>query len=186
MGVRFVFVVLALGVLSACNTMDVRPAQAKRPLGMVCIKFNEAVAVRDFVDVLQAGFARHGFQSQLVYGAAGPECDGTLTYTAERSWDIVPYLSLAELHLWQGGVEIGRVYYRHRNGFSLIKWAGTESKMDPLIDELLAGVSPGAQVAAAAQEGLPTPVPPGAAQPAVQSPPDTGECESCKSLGRQF
>lgn len=159
--------------LGACNTMDVRKAKPSQPVGLVCIVHNPAVAVQDFVDVLQAGFARHGLQSQVVNGAAGPTCDASLTYTAERSWDFVPYLSLAELHLWQNNVEIGRVFYRHRNGFSLIKWSGTDTKMDPLIDELLGGVT--AKPAT------------NAAQVPTQdqgNPPLKSDCKSCSQIGR--
>lgn len=161
--------------LAGCNSMEVRQARPTQPLGLVCIQFNPAVAVRDFVEVLQAGFDRHGLRSQVINTPPGPECDASVTYTAERSWDFVPYLSLAELHLWQGGVEIGGVYYRHRNGMSLVKWSGTDTKMDPLIDELLAAV-PTKPVGIA--------VPASPAPTAVQ--PQTSDCEACGRIGEGF
>lgn len=159
--------------LSGCNSMEVRPAPPSTQLGLVCIVHNPAVAVRDFVDVLQAGFVRHGLRTQVVRAEPGPECDASLTYTAERSWDFVPYLSLAEMRLWRRGVLIGSVYYRHRNGMSLVKWSGTDSKMDPLIDQLLAGVAP----ASGAE-----PVPGTGEQAAAPAPASNGACESCKRI----
>jgi hypothetical protein len=50
-----------------------------------------------------------------------------------------PYLSHAELRLLRAGTEIASAEYhlRAKGGFSVTKWAGTRSKMDPVIDELL-------------------------------------------------
>lgn len=52
-----------------------------------------------------------------------------------------PYLSHAELQLHRAGQQVASAEYhlRGKGGFSLTKWAGTKSKMDPVIDELLAG-----------------------------------------------
>jgi hypothetical protein len=49
-------------------------------------------------------------------------------------------MSIAELRLTKGGLEVARANYhlRGKGGLSLNKWASTKSKMDPVIDELLA------------------------------------------------
>jgi len=54
-----------------------------------------------------------------------------------------PYLTHAELRLWEGGKQIGFAQY-HLNGnggLDLGKWRSTQAKMDPVIDELLASQS---------------------------------------------
>jgi hypothetical protein len=64
-----------------------------------------------------------------------------LSYTARRSWDFAPYLAQAELWLRQDGKQVGYAEYHlvGGGGFSLTKWQGTKTKMDPVIDQLLEG-----------------------------------------------
>lgn len=54
-----------------------------------------------------------------------------------------PYLSHAELRLEKGGHRIAYAEYhlRGKGGLSLSKWQGTKTKMDPVIDQLLADYS---------------------------------------------
>lgn len=69
-------------------------------------------------------------------------CDYILSYSARRSWDVVPYLTQAKLRiLGPERREVARADYhlRGKGGLSLLKWQGT--KMDPVIDQLLAQVS---------------------------------------------
>jgi hypothetical protein len=64
-----------------------------------------------------------------------------LSYTARRSWDFAPYLAQAELWLRQDGKQVGYAEYHlvGGGGLSLMKWQGTKTKMDPVIDQLLSG-----------------------------------------------
>ena len=64
-----------------------------------------------------------------------------LTYTALRAWDFSPYLSRAELRLEKNGMKVAEAEYhlRGKGGYSLMKWEGTKSKMDPVIEQLLKG-----------------------------------------------
>ena len=127
--------------MSACTAVKVQPVDTSLPLLHVCIQHNSRVEVDDFVDVLQHGFERHGIGTEVYYGNRPRRCEYMLTYTALRSWDLKPYLSHAELHLHRGTTQIASAEFhlRGKGGFSLTKWAGTQSKMDPVIDELLAG-----------------------------------------------
>ncbi|PSU58561.1 hypothetical protein C9I90_06325 [Photobacterium aphoticum] len=66
------------------------------------------------------------------------QCDVFMKYTARRSWDIVPYLSLAEINLYdKDGFKIAGAKYRHRGGFAFNKWASIETKMTPVLTQLL-------------------------------------------------
>jgi len=136
--VSFPFVLL-LAALSGCTAVSVRPVEPAAQLKHVCIENNPKVTVPGFLDVIKEGFERHGISTET-YSAATPEnCEYTLNYTARRSWDFVPYLSVAELDLRKNGTEIASADYhlRMKGGLSLMKWKGTKSKMDPVIDELL-------------------------------------------------
>lgn len=134
-------VLLAFLTAPGCTSVKVRPITQASGLGQVCIVENPAVIVDDFVDVLRDGFNRNHVATRVVAASDQHDCDVTLTYTALRSWDFKPYLSHAELRLWRGGVQIGFAEYHlnGKGGFSLMKWQGTRSKMDPVIDELLGG-----------------------------------------------
>jgi hypothetical protein len=126
-------------VLSACTTVNVHKVDAAAyPLDLVCIEENPDVRVSDFVNVLEDGFQRHGIKT-LIYKTQAPEkCRYTLWYTARRGWDLAPFMNFAELRLRVGDETIALATYKHSGGFALNKWASTQSKMDPVLDELLA------------------------------------------------
>jgi hypothetical protein len=93
------------------------------------------------LSVLRDGFERHGISTEVHSGEAPSTCEFILTYTARQSWDFVTYLSHAELRIEQQGRTVASAEYhlRGKGGFSLLKWQGTRTKMDPVIDELLEG-----------------------------------------------
>jgi len=128
-----------LVLLSACTSVAVKSVDTSSPLLHVCIQRNTAVMVSDFLPVLQEGFERNGVGTEIYNGNQPRRCEYVLFYTALRSWDMKPYLSHAELHLFRAGQEVASAEYhlRGKGGFSVMKWAGTKSKMDPVIDELL-------------------------------------------------
>ena len=106
-----------------------------------CVIKNKDVKVSDFLSVLQEGFNKHGIECSLVGQADKKECPYTVTYTAERSWDIKYYLSHAEIKVYKLDKLIGHVTYHLPGGAWSMdianKFKGTRSKMFPLIDELL-------------------------------------------------
>jgi hypothetical protein len=129
-----------VGLASACTVVHVSPLDPRdRPTKPVCIERNAKVVVEGFLPAVEEGFRRHGIQT-VVYDPPVPsKCQYVLTYTARQSWDIVRFMRYAELRLRDGEKTIGTATYRHRGGFGLNKWASTESKMQRLIDQLLAG-----------------------------------------------
>lgn len=127
-------------LLSACTTVHVQKVDAQaHPLALVCIEENPKVLVNDLIAVLEAGFARHHIKT-LVYSVQAPEqCSYTLWYTAFRGWDLAPYVRRVELKLRKDQEVIATATYEHSGGFALNKWASTEAKLNPVIDELLSG-----------------------------------------------
>ena len=123
-----------------CTSINVRKVDAEKyPLSTVCIIKNPKVLVSDFLSVLEKGFNRHGIAVEQYSGAISNCCEYSLSYTARRRWDFVPFMTLAELELKHYKNIIGTAHYKHGGGFDLSKFAGTESKMNPVIDELLSG-----------------------------------------------
>ena len=127
--------------LSACTSVRVTPLQSAP--NTMCIEENPKVMVSDFVPVLQQGFARHGIKTQPYATIPWNQCPYVVRYTARRSWDMAPYLSSAELTILgprRQTLATAAYHLRGKGGLSLMKWQGTKSKMDPVIEELLSEV----------------------------------------------
>ena len=129
----------SLLVLAGCTSVNVRPIAASAKVDKICIQFNDDVNVDDFVPVMQEDFFDHGITS-VVFKAEKPKtCQFTLTYTVDRWWDFAPYMVDAQMTVNRNDAFIGSAHYHltGHGGLSLAKWAGTHSKMDPVIDEML-------------------------------------------------
>lgn len=139
MSMRNIAVVVAAFILYGCTSIQVQPVDPSVKLKHVCIQENPKVIVADFLTVVRDGFDRHGISTEVFSGPAPERCEYILTYTALQSWDFSTYLSYAELRLERNGRKVASSEYRLRGkgGFSLMKWQGTKTKMDPVIDELL-------------------------------------------------
>lgn len=139
---------LAAMVLGGCTSTQVTPLKAAD--NQMCIEENPKVQVSDFVPVLQEGFARHGITTELYSKIPREQCPYVVTYTARRSWDVTPYLSTAEITILGPRRQVlakANYHLRGKGGLSLMKWQGTKTKIDPVIDELLAGTQLSAVVA---------------------------------------
>lgn len=137
--------VLLSVALSACTAVNVRPVPKTVKIDRLCIRDNPKVIVEDFVSVMRDGFARHGIPSEVIPEYAKANRKFVVTYTALRSWDFVPYLSHAEIRIEKDGFPVAAAEYhlRGKGGYSMLKWQGTRTKMDPVIDQLLGGVAKG-------------------------------------------
>jgi len=134
-----------LSLLLGCTAIHVEPVEREAGLAHVCIEEDPKVIVADFLTILRAGFRRHGISTELYKDAAPPHCEFTLTYDARQSWDMVSYLSHAELRLEHRGDQIAYATYhlRNRGGYALYsKWKSTRTKMGPVIDRLLKAYPP--------------------------------------------
>lgn len=109
----------------------------------ICIQRNPSVIVEDFLPVLEEGIARHGYTSEVFSGHRPEHCEYVMTYTARQTWDVARYLSHAEIRIQRRGEQVGygEFHLRGKGGYSLYKWQGTKTKMDPVIDRLFAGAA---------------------------------------------
>ena len=137
-----VFMVSGLLVLSACTSVQVNAVAENQAntIQQICIVNNPAVLVRDFVPVLQTRLQYHGIVSRVVESSEAEACAYQLHYSAKRSWDFTPYMSWAELKLYQSDVLIANAEYKlvGKGGLSLTKWQSVETKMTPVIEQLFA------------------------------------------------
>lgn len=124
-----------------CSSVNVRPVQAtKTPIKLVYIQTNNRVQVPDLLGVIEDGLQNHGIETKILNGESAPDSAIVLTYTATRGWDINPYIKFVEIRLRQGTKLLGSASYHNGGGFDFSKWGSAESKVGPIIDQLLDGV----------------------------------------------
>lgn len=137
---KLFYAAITIATLTGCTSISVTPIQNAADIQNMCIQKNEKVLISDFISVLQDGFKRHGINTEVYTASRPPHCQYTVTYTARRSWDFAPYLSTAEIWVYQDTKQVAyaQYYLKGKGGLSLNKWASTKSKLTPLIDQLLA------------------------------------------------
>jgi hypothetical protein len=85
-------------LLAGCTSVEVRSVDAGlHSIDHVCIKENPRVNVADFGYIMEDIFSEHGISSEVFDGTPPNDCEYVVTYTARRSWNVVPYLSYAEV-----------------------------------------------------------------------------------------
>ncbi len=119
--------------------MDVRPIAASAKVEKICIRFNDEVNVEDFVSVVQENLFDHGIASVVFKTEKPKSCEFTFDYTVDRWWDLKPYLVDAQMTVNKDDAFIGSAHYHlaGHGGLSLTKWAGTHSKIDPVLNDML-------------------------------------------------
>jgi hypothetical protein len=124
---------------AGCTSIHVKPLDASLNVKHVCIQESPRAKKTDFVSVVREGFDRHGITSEVVYGTVPEKCEYVLTYNAKWTWDFAFYLSHAEIRIDRDHKKVGYGVYHlvGTGGLSMMKWQGTKTKMDPVIDELL-------------------------------------------------
>jgi len=133
--------ILCVGVLiSGCTTISVKKVdRAQAPITLLCIEENPRVLVADLLSFLESSFQKRGIKTAVYRENSIPaSCEYSLWYTAFRGWDLAPYLRSAELRIRRGAETVAIASYKHTGGLALNKWESTETKLTPLIDELLA------------------------------------------------
>jgi hypothetical protein len=165
--------------IAGCTSVDVRPVTASLQMKHVLIRDNPKVIVEGFLNILRDGFDRHGISSEVIAPDAEVVGQYVVTYTALRSWDIVPYLTYAEIRIEKNGRQVAYAEYhlRGKGGLSPAKWQGAKTKIDPVMDQLLGSLSDGSakgNEANKAPEPTPVPVTPAAGAPVA---PATGAAQ---------
>ncbi len=187
--------IAACAVSASCTSVNVRPVAAQEQITSVLIEENPKVWRSDFVEVLRSGFARHGIESRVIQPGTPVGNAYVVRYTARQSWDMAMYMTDATIWIYRNDREVASAVYHLKGGggLSLMKWQGTSTKIDPVIDELLAGVNGGSRsnpVTAPSSSTSPTPVAAGTGAAAsldtvcgMLSPIDQAECRGELSFG---
>ena len=134
--VRWAGVFLLL-FLASCTTVEVQPVDTTaHVIKKVTVLVNNDVAVKDFISVLEKRILFHGMTCYVSRDNDDKGKGYVLTYTARRSWDHILFLNYAELNLSYNGELIAHAVYKMPNAIHVNKFDSTETKMNPVIDEL--------------------------------------------------
>lgn len=152
---------MLLTTLTGCTTITVTPLDPSYKVSKICIYENTAVTIDDMLPVIIDNLERHNIESilistnssdfnagldTLVAGGSSAtkysvliDCNHYLNYTAEQWWDFSTYLSSADIVISDKKTTIAYAKYDlyNKGGLSLMKWQGTKSKLNPVLDELL-------------------------------------------------
>jgi len=119
--------------MAACTNVQVKEIDSSLQISHVCIQNNPKVLVAEFLPVVRNGFERHGITTEVYNKDKPHHCEYYLTYTALKDLNFAKHLHHAELQVYRGVNRIAYAEYRLTG-----KWGSVESKMDPVIDQLLA------------------------------------------------
>ncbi|MCG2572396.1 Sbal_3080 family lipoprotein [Acinetobacter sp. ME22] len=138
-------------LLGGCTSIQVNNRNGFQPKNVkqVCIIDNPKVIINGFNDSIVRSFARYDIEASVYPSNSKPVlCEITMTYTALRSWDFVPYMTYAKFTLQKDRRIVSEVEFRLRGkgGLALNKWRSTDTKIDELVDELLGKKSKGSEV----------------------------------------
>lgn len=156
------FIILTAGLsIGGCTSITVEPLDAGYNVKRICIRENPKVVVNGLVPVIADGLTRHHIESEFIASnldkqklqAEGDKpdryymeitpvpgsCEFSLTYTARQSWDFTTYLSTADIEISNKTGVIGSANYHliNKGGLSFMKWQDVDTKLDPVMDQLL-------------------------------------------------
>ena len=140
---RFGLPALVCLLLPGCTTVEVQPvsASAGSSLKVVYIQRNAQAdeIAPDLASAIENGFQRHHIGTRVVNAEPPGESVYVLTYAATGGWDLKPFMKTAEVRLKRGATQVGYARYENAGGLNTSKFAPARTKVDPLLEQLLAG-----------------------------------------------
>jgi hypothetical protein len=130
----------ALLLTSGCTTVNVKKIdRSSNPITLLCIEENPKAEVADLLSFLEASFQSHGIRTAVYRQNSVPaSCEYSVWYNATEGWDLGSYLNFAEIRIRRGAETVATARYTHGGGFGFNKWQSTETKLTPVVEELLA------------------------------------------------
>ena len=136
------FIILTALILSGCAIIQVTPLNlnANEKIQKICIEHNPRVVVNGFEDIVINRLEDNGISTETYIKGNKPSyCEYSIKYVAYQKWDLSMILTQAELRLYKGDSKIaGAEYKLHAGGLlNPTKYKSTESKINPLVDQLI-------------------------------------------------
>lgn len=126
-------------MVSSCSTITIKAQKidlTEKPIQSICIEYNTKVLVSDFVEVMQSELSKRKIKSTIVSDKNFKGCPIKLTYTARRSWDLKPFMTMARVNIWENGTLLGSASFDQVSGLGFSKFDSTEVKLAPVFKKL--------------------------------------------------
>lgn len=134
-------VALAFVATGCAISQHVVPVDSSAQIEKIHVLHNDRVHMEGINEALVGIFESLGFESELYRGDRPPGALHTFTFTANWTWDMAMYLTYFRGTLLEDGRVIGEVEYDARSGGgNMSKFGSTESKIEPLIAEMMGRV----------------------------------------------
>ncbi|HSB97643.1 MAG TPA: hypothetical protein VLC91_14390 [Spongiibacteraceae bacterium] len=136
------------------SASSIMPGEARYPIehsheriDSVCIQYNAAVALADFVPAVQGELRNNRVDSRLYEAGMQPAgCQAILYYTAFLDWDqralsseYAAYLTFASMTLRSSDGRVLASANYQSSELGLDKWSPTQRKISGMVKALLAG-----------------------------------------------
>ncbi|MEY4720233.1 MAG: hypothetical protein RL563_2851 [Pseudomonadota bacterium] len=109
----------------------------EKQLSELCIKNNKKVLMEGFLPELIKQIEQNNIKTVLIEEFDKVSCPNSMEYTANWRWDLVMYLTYAELRVYESDTLLGKgIYDATWGGARLDKFGKTENKLKPITDEL--------------------------------------------------
>ena len=138
---KFIILSCALFLLQACSikqSISKLPESSMEKMDEICIIENPKVK-KSFLPVYTDALKKNGISTKTLAPSSNTaDCDFTSTYTALWSWDLVIYMSYAELNIYEKGGLAGNAVYDSRSGSANMgKFIDVDNKVNELVDGML-------------------------------------------------
>jgi hypothetical protein len=133
-GLQRLVVPVALLLLSACSTKQVKPVAGLDVKRICIIESPAAVGAGTFAEAYRKALEDRGYQVEVLPETAQPTiCPVTTRYAARWNWDgPIRYLAYAELRVYEGGRTIGQARFDARAS----RFISAEHEIKELVDAL--------------------------------------------------
>ncbi len=137
-GRALLMLTLVVTMTGCAISRHVVPVDSNAQIEKIYVLHNERVHMEGINQALVDIFQSLGFESELYHGDRPVGALHTFTFTANWTWDMAMYLTYFRGTLLEDGRVIGEIEYDARSGGSnMSKFGSTESKIEPLIVEML-------------------------------------------------
>lgn len=127
--------------LTGCVTKNVTHSTVRSQtiptFSKICIQGDESIPEsKKYLDIIASRFNQNGINTSFFLKTRPADCKYSLTFNIKTNWDGIPFISRADLYLFDNGLQIHTAQYKVTSTFDLAKWGNSQSKLEGLVDQL--------------------------------------------------
>lgn len=134
---KIVFCIFPLLILCGCAiNQHIVPLASNIYIQKIYIERNFDARFDPALALIEKKLEEKGIEYQIVNGSKLNDAEFHIDYGGEFTWDLKSYMSKFTINVYQNSrIIAGAEYNAKAGGFRLDKFAGIESKVNPILDE---------------------------------------------------